>query len=465
MKHILRACAGLGLIAVTAGCRTALDPARPERFEDRSWADVAEENDLPEFRESDAPWWEGIEDEVLQGLILEALEENRELRVAQARIRRARALREESRAGRRPELSAVSGVTRSRTATGVDGGGARTEWDAGLAADWELDVFGRIGRTVEAADARRRIEAERLRDARLRVASEVALAYYQIMGVKHQQRITDQNRELLVRTLELAQGLFDAGETSEFDVVRARGQLQLIEARLPELDVRFHETVYRLSTFLGRESRELLSDFQALETAAEMPDPGLPELPSHLLRRRPDVRAAEEAVNAAAAAAGAARADRFPRFSLLGEAGRRAESASDLGDADSERYRAGLVMNWPIWEGGALRAAEEVRGAELEEAEALYEQQVLLAFADVETALIQYLREREIAERLREAEGSTRRAVELARDLYNAGEENFLSVLDAERELISVQDRRVLSETALTLNRVRLYRAMGGRWD
>ena len=340
----------------------------------------------------------------------------------------------------------------------------RTEWEVGVSADWELDLFGRLRGTVASAEARQRIEHERQRDAALQLVSEVARGYYEYRGIARQQRITQQNLDLLRKTTTLAQKLFDMGETSEFDVVRARGQRQLIQARLPELDARRHDVSNRLAALLAMNARDLRERLDQADAPRDLPSPRLPGLRSDLLRRRPDVRAAKAALDAATADAGAARADRFPRFSLVGQIGRTAESASDLADSDSDQTRGGLVLDWPIWEGGALRAREDIREAEVEEALARYEQQVLDAFADVETALVAFLRERDIAARLGEAEVSSLRAVTLARDLYNAGEETFLSVLDAERELISVQDQLTLSETRVALALVHLYTALGGSW-
>lgn len=464
--RLLPALAALGLLA--AGCRSTRPTPSPEPLAPRDWALQSPDAPAGDPHTQPAPWWDALDDPILRDLLQRARRQNRDLHVARARIRRARALQREAGAAGRPRLSATADLTRSdpgRTANrDADDPGTREEWDAGLAADWEIDVFGRVASRLDSADARRRVQQEQQRHAHLQVASEVALAYYEIRGVRRQRAITEANLDLLRKTLELAQKLFDSGERSEFDVVRARGQLELIQVRLPELDARIHTAASSLAALVAGDTRTLLQKIEAADADAPLPAPRLPPLPSDLLRQRPDLRAAAEGLKAATSDADAARADRFPRFSLLGEIGRRSESASDLSNRDSDRHRIGIGLDWPIWEGGALRARQDIREAEVEEALALYERDVLQAFAEVETALARYLRERDIRNRLREAEASSLRAVDLARNLYNAGEEDFLAVLDAERELISIQDSLAISETRVVQNRIRLYTALGGGW-
>lgn len=456
-----------GLLSLS-GCSS---PARrtdpPNPFPDRQWS-VQEEARL-EPQEFDSSWWTPFGDPVLSSLLQKMAQDSPELRAAEMRIRRAQALREEEASLRRPLLSASADVSRLKSSTVSRqefGGDAEVDqWDAGLRARWELDLFGRLEKRVKSAEARQVLEQERRRDLLIRLLNETAVTYVEVRGNQRELEIVFQNQELLQKTLELAIKLFELGETSEFDVVRARGQLEILEARLPELEARIRAASNRLSVLLGTEPQEVWNE---LKHSAGLPEP--PEIPSlgltsDLVERRPDLRAAAAALRAAEAESGAARRDRLPRFSLIGEYGRRGENSDDLAETESERYRGTLGFDWPIWEGGRLRAREEVRGTELGEAEILYEQQVREAFVEVENALLRTLAERDVAERLRAAETSRLRAVELARDLYTVGEADFLSVLDAERELISVQDSLVLSETRVLLEIIRLRAALGGGWE
>jgi outer membrane protein TolC len=199
-----------------------------------------------------------------------------------------------------------------------------------------------------------------------------------------------------------------------------------------------------------------------------LPDP--PDLipigqSSDLLRRRPDIRAAERQLAAATADIGAATADLFPRFSLLGGIGRASSSSSGLSDSESNRYNLTQFIQWPVFSAGALRAAVNIQSAEAEEAAAIYEQTVLEALADAESALVSFLRERETGRILHEAVTNRQRAVELAQKLFNSGEEDFLAVLDAERELIFAEEDFVLSETNALLQLITLYTALGGGWE
>lgn len=419
-------------------------------------------------REAETAWWRTFADPLLDRFLEQATLENHDLRAAEARVARAHALRRDTAADFYPRLDAEAGYSRqqsSRTTSNSPDNTRRTLYDIGLSASWEIDLFGGTRRAGEAADARIESAIERRRALHLAVLAEVARGYYAVRGVQRRIAITEANIELQSHTYTLVENLHSLGEASEFDLSRARGQLQLTQSRLPELNAEMHEGIFRLSILLGSPPGTLLDAM--LQTA---PLPPLPDLapigqPSDLLRRRPDIRAAERELAAATADIGTVTADLFPRFILLGSLGRSGDTIDDLRSSLSNRDGFSSFVRWPVFQGGRIRAQIRAEKAEAEEAAANYEQTVLEALGDAESALIRYLSRRETKALLRDAVASRQRSVELARNLFNAGEEDFLSVLDAERELIAAEDELVLSETDAVLRFITLFTALGGGWE
>jgi multidrug efflux system outer membrane protein len=455
----------LALLLGLSACTTGPDYQRPETFDQVQWNQTLPDG-LP-TDEVDKAWWTQFGDPLLVDLLERAVSGNRDLRAAEARVQRSRALRRETASERYPQLDATGSALRQRTAAEADGGSAntRTRYDAGLGASWEIDLFGRTRREVEAGQARMEFSLEQRRGILLGVVTEVARGYYDVRGLQKRIAIVEKNIELQTRTFELVQQLRKLGESSEFDLIRARGQLQLTRSRLPDLNASLQSGIHRLSVLTG-ELPSALYDEMAKPGTLPAPPELLPvgQL-SDIIRRRPDIRAAERELAASTADVGAVQAERFPRFVLLGSVGRAGNSLSSLSDSSQTRYSFGPRLDWPLLQGGDVKARIEGEKAELTEAVARYEQTLLEAFEDVESALVRYLREREKNELLREALTSQELSVGLARNLYNAGEEDFLSVLAAERELINVEDQYVTSETLAVSRLITLFSALGGGWE
>ncbi|MDF3130000.1 efflux transporter outer membrane subunit [Kiritimatiellaeota bacterium B1221] len=453
-------------VLLLGACTLGPDYEKPETHLETPWAESFEEKVSQEAIEQ--KWWERFEDPILEGYILQAMQENRDLRAAEARIQQARALRRETKADFYPTLDAEGGHTRQRNSastTGEDSSRTSSSYQAGLNASWEIDIFGGTRRAGEASDARLQMTVEEKRAVRLLVLAEVARNYYDVRGVQKRMEITKQNIALQNQTFQLVNQLLQLGEASEFDLVRARGQLQATQSQLPELDAELKAGIYRLSVLLGQVPSTLLA-----EMTAAKPLPAPPELVpvgqlSDILRRRPDIRTAERELAAATADVGVATADLFPRFVLLGSIGRTSNSLDGLRDSPNNRFGFSQFVQWPLFQGGQIRAQIQAEEAEVDEALALYEQTILEALADVEISLIQYLRELDKKLILQQARKSRQRSVELAQARFNLGEEDFLSVLDAERELTEAEDDLVDSEIQSMLRLITLYTALGGGWE
>lgn len=463
-----------------SGCVVGPDYKTPDLQYSDHWAlqDTNSEPGIHHNLPTDSPtyskekiktaWWGIFNDPLIEKYIARAVLENNDLRAARARVKQARALRKESDALYYPEVDGSLSQTRlgnSRNTGNSSGNARRTVYDAGLDASWELDLFGGIRRENEAQQARLELAMDEQRAVLLSVLAETARSYFSIRGIQKRISIMNANIELQKSTFELINKLYQMGEANEFDLSRAKGQLELTLSRLPDLDADLRTAIFKLSILLGQPPEALLDEMLALKPLPPPPDMVPLGLRSELLRRRPDIRVAERALAAATADIGVAIADLYPSFSLTGSIGRSASVFSDLFEASSNVFSIGPILRWPVFQGGAIRANIKIQEAKAEEAAIRYEQGILTALADVESALTRYAQKILTRDRLQNAMLSSERSTELARVLYNSGEENFLSVLDAERELTNIKDQLVVSETDVMLNLITLYTALGGGWE
>lgn len=465
-----RTAALAGAVLWLAGCTVGPDYEAPEHpAANTAWATPLAEEPGAEEGEADEEWWRIFDDPVLTEQIRRAVAANPDLEAARARVEAAIALRRESQAPLLPFFDAEAARSRQKTsgatANESDRNTLRTTNRIGLSASWELDFFGGTRRAMEAEGARVEREVESQRALRLAVISETARAYLALRGIQKRIAITRRNIDLQSRTLDLIRELFAAGEASEFDLRRARGQLEVTRSRLPDFDADLSVAANRLSVLLGKPPGSLDDEVMRPAALPDLRGPVPVGARSQLLRRRPDIRQAERELAAASAEVGVATADLFPRFFLLGNIGRAAESSRDLDLGLADNYGLTQLVSWPVFQGGAIRARVDAREADVREAAADYESVVLNALADAESALVRYLRKLETRAALANAVADQQRSAELARALFDAGEEDFLAVLDAERELLAAEDELVLSETESLLNLVTLYAALGGGWE
>lgn len=457
----------ISLSACTTLFKLGPDYERPASSVSDQW--YADTSDLTDSGTVQKDWWRLFEDPQLNGYIDKALLDNKNLQAANARVLQARALRAQAKSEYYPQIQAngerfrqgTSGTTAATFFAGL----RRTIITGTVDASWELDIFGRIARSNEAAQARLEETIELKRATLIGILAEVARSYYEVRGAQKRIEITEKNIALQEQTFGLIESLYQLGEASEFDLARAKGQLELTRSRLPDLTGEMQAATFRLSVLIGQAPETLLEDMLASKPLPIPPNVVPTGLRSEILRRRPDVRAAERALASATADIGVAVANLYPNFSLTGSAGRSASAFEDLLERNSNLFNVRQAFNWPIFAGGALKSQIQVEKAEAKEALALYEQAILDSLADTETALTLYAKRLQTRNRLQESVDSSRRAAELARALFDGGEEDFLAVLDAERELISVEDELILSEVDTILNLISVYAALGGGWD
>lgn len=465
-RRLLLAGVAAGVAIFSAGCaiqprpQTSSVPA-PTSF--LSAVDTAYSSETP----VDAFWIE-LGDSALGRLVTEALRANLDVRAAEARVRSARANRQLASYDYFPTVTAGGGYTRQRLSgesfPGLPGAVEQDLYDAGVDGSWELDVFGRIRGNVAGQNALERAAQEDVRDVQLLLASELGRIYYELRGAQGQLAVAQRNAENQRRTLQITEDRLDAGRGTAFDRERASAQLSATLASIPELETRVASAIFRIGVLLGRPPAALAD---ALAAPAELPD--LPEkprvgTPDLLVRQRPDVRSAERQLAAQTAFVGAARAEYLPRLSVGGSAGFTSNSGDSFGESETSRFLIGPVLSWPLFDLGRVKARVGAARARADEARASYDQTVLLALEEAETALVAYDRSRARLTHLREAAAASERAVELARLRFDEGVTDFLQVLDAERTMLEAQDRHARGRTDAVTAFVALYRALGGAW-
>jgi NodT family efflux transporter outer membrane factor (OMF) lipoprotein len=297
--------------------------------------------------------------------------------------------------------------------------------------------------------------------------AEVARNYVELRSFQSRLEIARSNLKVQQDTLELTQARFKAKIISELDVTRSQAQVESTASEIPALESQRNQAAHRLAVLLGQHPQALLEELLSTENGPipSGPPDVPPGLPSHLLRRRPDVRRAERQLAAATARVGVAVADLFPRFSLTGSLGLQSETFHDLGNFDSRFYSIGPSVSWPIFDAGRIRENIRVQNARQEQAAVTYEKSVLTALEDVENALIAHAKEQQRRESLTRAVEANRRSVDMAKQLYDRGLTDFLNVLDAQRALFASEDALAQSDRTVSTDLVALYKSLGGGWE
>ena len=406
-----------------------------------------------------ARWWETFQDPVLVSLMNRAVKKNPDLKEAAARVREARARRAAAGAGMFPALDSTASFQRSG-----DSESTRNLYSAGFDARWEIDLFGGVRRSVQAAGADLQAAGEAMNDTLVTLTAEVALNYVEVRTFQARLETAETNLALQEETYRLQQALVQAGLSDWLALQRARSNLESTRALIPSLRASLEGAKNRLAVLLGE-----LPGAVHEELARSRPVPMVPpevsvDAPADILRRRPDVRRAERELAAQSARVGMAMAELYPRITLNGSIGLSALSSGDLFTADSRTFGYGPRITLPIFSAGSIRAGIEARSALQEQALVRYEAAVLVALEEVENALSAYAQEQVRRAALQESAQAAQEAAELAEHQYRSGLVDFTVLLDTQRSLLSAQDELARNSGTLASNLVRLYKALGGGW-
>jgi outer membrane protein, multidrug efflux system len=459
----------LSLVVLTVlmtGCiSVGADYVRPEIPVYNEWNTHLQNNEASreEDIQSMAVWWTTLDDPLLSALIDRAVKGNLDLKKGRTQVREARALRGIAIAGFLPALQGGASATSTRTSKDTGDGKTSDLYSATFDASWELDLFGGVRRSVEAAQGDLQASEENLRDVLVSLLAEVALNYLDVRTTQDRLHVAEFNLESQNETYQLAQWRYQAGLSDELAVEQARYNLENTRSQIPVLRTSLEEAMNRVAVLLGEQPGKV---HKALEQPSPIPVPPLKlavGVPADLLRRRPDVRKAERELAAQTARIGVATAELYPKLTLLGSIGLETLSISNP-SAGLASLSGGPRITWAIFKGGAIRQNIEAQSALQEEALIQYEGTILSALEEVENALVAYIEVQQRRRSLSEATRAAQHAAELARQKYEAGLTDFTVVLDAQRSLLSFHEQLAISNGNVTSNLVRLYKALGGGW-
>lgn len=420
----------------------------------------------------DPGWWRALDDPLLTRLVESAVARNLDLREAEATLRAARADRDAAAGGRLPAVNAAGSATTNRLSEngqipiGAIPGFDRNLnlFDAGFDASWEIDLWGRNARTIEAANARADAADAARAAMTTQVIAEAVRAYADLRTAQARAASAGADADAQAGIARLTEQRYRAGEASRFDFVRADAQARATAAAIAGLNADATAAAYRLALLTGQPPEALISELRA---PGPIPQPRAiaAGLRADLLRRRPDIRQAERTLAAATADIGVATANLFPRFSLLGSIGQQAQHGGDLASAASTRFSVGPSFSWPIFAGGTIRAQIRAADARADAAAARYEKAVLAALGDSETALNRYAAAQSMRKDRDAARDRTAEALDLARQRYRAGEDDLIVLLDAQSAFSAADAQAIDAHAAELQAAIALYKALGGGWE
>lgn len=412
-------------------------------------------------------WWRLYDDPSLDTLIGQALAENRDLAAAAANLRMVRASLSEARSGRLPTTGLSAAAQRSREAdpTATARQAEADVYDAGLDVAYEIDLFGRVESAIRAARADAAAAEAALDIVRVTVAAETARAYADACSANAQIAVAERTVSLQAETAQLTRRLLDLGRGTGLDSARADTALQSTRASLPPLLAQRDAALYRLAVLTGRTPAEASQSARACARPPQLSQPVPVGDGAALLARRPDVRQAERQLAAAAARVNVATAALYPSIRLGGSIGTTALDSADLGDDATIRFSAGPLISWSFPNILAARARIRQAEAGTDIALARFDQTVLGALQEVETALSAYAHELDRRAALAQARDSASEAERLSRMRFDAGADSFLTLLDAQRTLAGTEAALAASEAALTTHQITLFKALAGGWS
>ncbi|MGN0857339.1 MAG: TolC family protein [Candidatus Spyradenecus sp.] len=502
----------LSALLTLCGC-TALGPQYTERpaadiLDEAAVAQTEAQDNLPRLNTRDAlpapeltTWWNRFEDPALNRLLAKAYAVNRTMASARANLAAARAAYEYQRGGLWPTVNAGGDLTRTRTSeNGLSGASPDrryTDYNLAVSARWEIDFFGRVQHLTDAAEAEAQATEADLKTLWVSVSGSLATYYLELRTLQGRLMVAEDNLKLQQANYDLLANRNRAGITNDLQKNQAEYDLRNTAAAIPSLKAQIVAAENAIALLCGVTPGTLppellaqpaLSVDPAAPTAGEVPQgtqndnakaaglrpTGIPRakrinldagIPADAIRRRPDVYAAERRLKAATSTLGAAEAEHYPTVYISGSFGLDSLTLGDLFDWDSRFYNFGPGITLPIFRGGQIVANVKIKTEQQKAALANYEQVVLSALADVRTALAGVTQEYERLTQLRLGVQAAQAAYEIAANKYNAGLGDFFDVLDAQRQLQTLDEARVISEGAISRQQVALYKALCGGWE
>ena len=472
----------LGIVLLTPGCvKVGPDFVSPPAPVADSWREQADQQ-LIAAPDQYEEWWMVFDDPVLNNLVEEAHSQNLGLQVAGLRILEARAQLGIATGNLYPQQQQLGA---SAAALGASKNAANTiagdldykDLNTSFSAGWELDFWGKFRRGVEAADAQFLAAIANYDEVMVTLTAEVARSYILIRTLSEQIRLSEESAAIQERSLEIAENRFDGGLVTELDVQQARTLLANTRSAIPRFRTDYRKAQNALSILLGTPPKDLTSQLN-ISGHTSIPQPPAEVavgVPADLLRRRPDIRRAEQQAAAQSALVGVTKADLYPHFTLIGSIGLQSSdspltreggsSLSDLFSSNSFTYFTGPSLTWNLLNYGRIKNQVRVQDARLQQLIASYQNTVLNAAREVEDAMTGFLEDKVQAGYLAEAVAASRRSVDISSLQYSEGLTDYQRVLDAQRSLTRDQDALARVQGSFAINLVNMYKALGGGWQ
>ena len=464
---------GVPLLILLGGCRAVgpnyevPDVPTPDAWHQKVDSEINAET--PQLQ----AWWTQLNDPILEDLIRRARDQNLTAQQALSVIRETRAARGITSRRLQPTIDANASYTRTRGSEqvpplsllpedlGVESEGFNV-FGGSFDMSWELDVFGGIRRSIEAADALVGSSVEVYRDILVTLFAEVALNYLEVRTLQQRIEYAESNIELQKGTLDLANSRFESGIAGKLDPAQAASNLANTEALLPTLRLALHATLYRLAVLLAQHPGTF-PELLEIKPIPSPPDSVAIGIPADLVRQRPDIRLAERNLAAQTAQIGVATSNLYPKFGLFGSLGFQTTSLSNM--SGSGTWFVTPLVSWNLFNRGRIKDQIRVEEERAEQAFLAYENTMLAALAEVESSMVAFSEEQERRAALQRAVEASEEAVMLVQVLYDAGLVDFQNVLDTQRALFLQQDQLAASQGQVTKNVVSLYKALGGGWQ
>jgi NodT family efflux transporter outer membrane factor (OMF) lipoprotein len=449
-----------------AGCATARRPyTAPVASAPSSWAGATVADRQTRDAGSLSRWWEAFHDPTLDDLIARAVASNLDLRTAISRVREARASLAGSRTALQPTVNASGSITVNGSSEEAGIGGTSEIYQLGFDASWELDVFGGVRSAIDVARATAQAREADRQDVLVTLVADVGSAYIDVRALQQRLSIARANAISQEQTYDLTRFRSQAGLATDLDVEQARSNLESTRAQIASLEGQLAQARHALALLLGQPPTALDAELATLGQIPQAPTDVAVGIPAETLRRRPDVRSAERQAAAQWAQVNAARADLYPTFRLAGSIGLETLEIAKLFLPGASFWSASPSVSWRAFNRSQIRQNIIVQTERQRQAVVTYESRVLGALQEVEDALIAMAKEQERRDHLANAAGAAQQAADLSLQLYTAGLRDFRDVLDSQRSLLVLQDQVASSSASVSVDLVRLYKALGGGWN
>ena len=423
-------------------------------------------NEFSEQSDSQKQWWTLLDDPILNNLIDKAAIDNLDAKIALARVEEARANFGIVEASKFPEINSDGEVSRKSSSKSATGDKATDNYTSiGLDLSWEIDIFGYVRRSIEAADAQFQASVENYRDVMVILYAEIAKNYIALRTFQERLQFALENVKSQRETFNIVNARYKAELVSEVDVLQSEQNLAAAESYVPLFHAQIDELMDSLAVLLGKNPGSLNQELKQNKGIPDVSEKTVVELPREILRQRPDIRRAERRLAQKTAEVGIATAEQYPRFNLNGTFGYDAKGSDSQFSSNSRYWSFGPNFKWNLFDAGAEESAIKVEDAQLEEARVNYERTVLIAFEEVENALKSYKEEKQRNISLRASVKAAKKVNKITVARYTSGLIDFQEVQDAERVIFFQEDDLAQSDGNLVQFIIQLYKAMGGGWD